>query len=248
MLLVHLLMPQISWFVSVYIFFVGAVIGSFLNVVASRVPKNQSLLGRSHCGSCKHTLSWLDLFPIFSYLFLRGRCRYCHKKIGLVHPIFEIISGTVVLAWYFKAGIFISLSQIIILAIMLMALTLALADYYYQIIPDEFLLIMLGLAFLWHKVMIVDFLGGALLGALGFYALYAFSRGRAMGYGDVKYAFVMGLILPLFSLGFAIYLAFLTGGIVSAILILSKKKKMKSTISFGPFLSLGLVVSLWLII
>lgn len=241
-------MPQISWLFSVYIFLIGAALGSFLNVVASRVPKNQSLLGRSHCGSCKHTLSWLDLFPIFSYLFLRGRCRYCHKKIGLVHPIFEIISGAVVLAWFWQTGLVINISAILILLIMLLALTLALADYYYQIIPDEFLLILLLLALGLNQVRIVEFLPGAMLAALGFYSLYALSKGRAMGYGDVKYAFIMGLILPISSLGLAIYLAFLTGGVVSAILILSKKKQMKSTISFGPFLSLGLIVSLWLII
>ncbi len=240
-------MPQISLFVNIYIFLVGAALGSFLNVVASRVPKNQSLLGRSYCQSCQHRLGSLDLFPIFSYFFLRGRCRYCHKPIGLIHPLFEIITGLIVLVWFLKTGMFINLSQILILIIMLMALTLALADYYYQIIPDEFLLIMLILAFLWHQTMTVDFLGGALLGAVGFYILYALSKGKAMGYGDVKYAFVMGLILPLSSLGIALYLAFLTGGLVSAILILIKKKKLKSTISFGPFLSFGLIVSLWLL-
>lgn len=131
---------------------------------------------------------------------------------------------------------------------MLTALTLALVDYYYGIIPDELLLLLILLAFLFRWTLIVNFFTGGLLAALGFFALYFLSRGRAMGFGDVKYAFVMGLFLPLPYLGLAIYLAFLTGGIISVILILTRKKTMKSTISFGPFLSLGLIVSLWLLI
>src|SRR4051812_2282528 len=76
------------------VFIYGTVIGSFLNVVIDRIPRNESLIKtRSHCEHCRRTLSWIDLIPIISYIFLRGKCRYCHVHIGYYYPVVEALTG-----------------------------------------------------------------------------------------------------------------------------------------------------------
>jgi len=240
-------MPEI-FLLNLYIFFLGASLGSFLNVVSVRLPLKKSLLGRSKCSHCGHKLGWFDLIPIFSFLLLKGKCRYCRKSFSVMHPLFEMLVGVVFLLFVTKVCHPFSFTFYLKLGVVLTALTLALSDFYYQIIPDEFLVVLFGLGLLLNASQIITFLPGAILGALAFLLLYVISQGRAMGYGDVKYVFVMGVILPPLSLASSIYLAFLTGGLISAILILLKKKKLKSTISFGPFLTLGLLVNLWLLI
>ena len=97
--------------IAIFVFIFGLVIGSFLNVLIFRADKLETIwLSRSECMKCKHVLAWYDLFPLFSYLFLRGKCRYCGKKISIQYPIVEAINGVVYLLiyWHF----FLSLSLI----------------------------------------------------------------------------------------------------------------------------------------
>jgi prepilin signal peptidase PulO-like enzyme (type II secretory pathway) len=231
-----------------YLFFVGACLASFLQVVATRLPKGQSLLGRSACSFCHHKLSWLDLVPIISFIALKGRCRYCHRRISVIHPLFETLVGFIFWLFIHRAGYQFSIETAIILVIVLLALTLSLSDYYYQIIPDEFLIIMFSLGLYLNYLTLNEHIIGILGGTTIFLLLHYLSRGRAMGYGDVKLVFVMAVILPSFYLAWSLYLAFLTGGIISVILILLTRKKLKSTISFGPFLGFGLVSLLWFLV
>jgi prepilin signal peptidase PulO-like enzyme (type II secretory pathway) len=150
--------------------------------------------------------------------------------------------------WFHKTGFAPPFQAFIILLIAFLALALALSDYYYQIIPDQFLIGLIILGLLLNYQSIITFIPGVLAGTVAFYLLHALFSGQALGFGDVKYVFTMGLILPWPHLIMAIYLAFLTGGIVSVILILAGKKGLKSTISFGPFLTFGLLAGLWQII
>ena len=239
---------MLNFLLGFYIFIIGTALGSFLNVIAFRLPLKLSLWGRSHCEKCHRKIAWYDLIPIFSFIWLGGQCRYCRSQISIIHPLFEIITGISTLIWFFQASWIISFNSLLVLALILIALTLALSDYYYQIIPDHFLLIMLFLALFLNYSDLQLYLIGAILGAFAFWLLHYLSRGQAMGFGDVKYVFVMGLVLSWTSLLWAVYLAFLTGGLLSIILIVLKKKKMKSTISFGPFLSLGLIIALCFLI
>lgn len=88
------------------IFLIGIVIGSFLNVCIYRIPKKETIVyGRSHCMTCNKEIKWYDLIPVFSYLFLRGRCRYCKEKISLQYPCVELITGIIYLALYFCMGL-----------------------------------------------------------------------------------------------------------------------------------------------
>jgi prepilin signal peptidase PulO-like enzyme (type II secretory pathway) len=116
----------------------------------------------------------------------------------------------------------------------------------YQVLPDELLLLVLASGLLANYQNLVSYLGGALIVALIFWLIHHLSNGRAMGFADIKYVFVMGFWLPLPSLLVALYLAFVVGGVVSLVLVLTKRKTMKSVIAFGPFLSVGFLVALWL--
>src|SRR3989344_3846242 len=81
----------------IFIFVIGICIGSFLNVVILRLEKSENLGGRSYCPNCKHSLAWFDLIPVFSFLFLWGKCRYCHEKISIQYPTVEIITAVLFL-------------------------------------------------------------------------------------------------------------------------------------------------------
>src|SRR3989344_25048 len=127
---------------SIFLFFLGTIIGSFLNVLIDRLPREESIMGRSHCDHCKKTLSPIDLIPVLSFLFLKGKCRYCGKKLSLQYPGIEILTGVLfVLIYNFKFLIYNSNSnfefQISNYAIVSCLIVIFFIDLKNQIIPDE---------------------------------------------------------------------------------------------------------------
>lgn len=237
-------MTYLYWF---YYMILGASLGSFLTAMAIRLPKGETPSGRSHCDNCLHTLAPLDLIPLLSYLSLGGRCRYCHVRIPPVYFLAELGTGLILALFAWHQNFALSLQSVLTLVMVLAIVFVSLTDIFYQVILDEVLVLILGLALLINGSNIIQYLGGAIMASAIFGLIHLFSSGRAMGFADAKYVFVMGLALPITSLFLAIYLAFLTGGAVSAILILTKRKKMKSIIAFGPFLSIGFLIGLWLV-
>lgn len=222
------------------IFILGLCVGSFLNVLADRLPRGESVLwGRSHCDHCKKTLRWYELVPVFSFLFLRGQCMRCHKYLSIQYPVVELITGFGFVFLYVQFGY--SVIRIIDYWIIFSALlVLFISDLKYQILPDS--MIVLGsLAALLDPHVIPA------LGSLAFlYLLWAITRGRGMGFGDVKLALFMGLFLGYPNIIVAFYIAFLTGAGIGVILVLVGKKGLKSTIAFGPFLIVGTAIAfLW---
>lgn len=240
-----------------FFFIIGVFFGSFLNVIIDRIPRGESIwVGRSHCDFCHHTLSWLDLFPLFSFLLLQGKCRYCHKFVGWKYPIIESVTGLLFAATYF----FLQTSSIGILLITLSIVNCLIViffiDLFDGIISNSTLLVLLVCTivniFLLHQSPLISFLSAS--GAcILFLLLFFVTRGKGMGFGDVKYAFVMGLLLGFPFIITGLYVAFLTGALVALILVIGRKKGMKSTIAFGPFLVLGTAVhiffgaQLWLV-
>lgn len=270
-------------------FVVGTVLGSLAYALAGRIIKGASFWKRSHCLRCKKTLRARDLFPVVSYIFLKGRCRYCHKKISIEYLLYEAGMGVLVgLLFMFSMpdGTILSLLELSYKSYFLVVLmVIFLVDLKVGLIPDRitypavvvtliYLLIDKGarswnfyqsimelpfgkyllppysaylfdnLARLWNPIL------WALLSAVGlslfFALLIIITRGRGMGWGDVKYVFFLGLALGFPSAIIAVFLAFLAGAITSLILIAIKKKRFGQTIPFGPFLSLGaLVTVLW---
>src|SRR3989344_9157803 len=129
--------------VYIFIFFIGLFFGSFLNVLADRLSKGKTMLGRSICDSCKHTLAWNDLIPIVSYVILGGKCRYCKAPFSIQYPLAEIFTGVIfVLTWYVSTERLVISTDvfglhIIHVAIAAVLIVMFLADIRYQIIPDE---------------------------------------------------------------------------------------------------------------
>jgi len=129
-----------------FVFLLGLCIGSFLNCFIYRLEENKTMAGRSFCPQCKHTLSWLDLFPVFSFIFLGGKCRYCHKKISIQYLLAELATGGIFLAVFFAVGkntVFMSVFSFInILFLFYIASVLIIIFIYdlkHYIIPDKVL-------------------------------------------------------------------------------------------------------------
>ena len=237
--------------VSFIVFLFGLVVGSFLNSVIYRLGKGESALkGRSYCPQCKHPLSWQDLIPLLSFALLQGKCRYCRAKISWQYPLVELGTATLfVVIFNFQFSIFneFSVFQFSTLFYLWVIASLLVVIFVYDlkhyIIPDKVLYPAIALAFFWRLALwIPAFAGmtGVVLAGLGtsgfFFAIYALSKGRAMGFGDVKLAFFMGLFLAWPGILIALFFAFLAGAAVGVSLILLKKKQLRSQVPFGPFL------------
>ena len=250
---------------SIFIFLFGAVIGSFLNVVILRLNTGQSIVfGRSRCFSCAKKLRWYELLPIVSFVLLRGKCANCKTKISWQYPITEITTGLLfLLIFNFQpaspAGgfsIFNYFNIFYLWAVFSLLIIIAVYDYRHQIIPNLFVWIFNGLAFLnlWNffgnrklEIENLDFdglLAGFILFAF-FALLWAISKGKWMGFGDAKLALGIGWLLGTTKGITAITLAFWIGAIVGVALLYFSKNKygLKSSVAFGPFMILGTAIS-----
>lgn len=211
----------------------GICVGSFLNVLIDRLPKGKNVItGRSVCDHCKKKLRWFELIPLLSWVLQGGRCRRCHKKLSVQYPLIELVTGV--------GFVLLPPSYWLIFCALLVIFV---ADLKYQIIPDSMVVVgvigVIGAIGLMRENMLAG-VGAAIF----FFLLWLVTRGRAMGLGDVKFAFLMGLFLGFPGVIVATYLAFLTGAGVGVILILRRKKGLKSKIAFGPFLILGTCITL----
>lgn len=225
------------------------------------------MLGRSFCPDCQTTLKWHDLVPVLSFLYLWGRCRYCDKKISWQYPIVEILSGFVWVGTFYKVFSLNSLNpsnflnffyHILILSALLI---IAVYDFKWKIIPDKIVYPAIAAALIFNFFKSLNFetfkllnfeiwkslnpeifiwpLVAASAAFFFFFSIYFFSKGRAMGLGDAKLAFLIGLFLSPLSATIAFTLAFIIGAIFGIMLIGLGKKNFKSQIAFGPFLVLG---------
>jgi len=248
------------------LFIIGIFVGSFLNVVVDRLPRKETITrGRSYCEFCKNELAWYDLIPLLSFLILKGKCRYCHKKLSLYYPIIEFGTGILFALTYlfiisnFKFQIsneFLNYKSIIInltyyLFIVSSFIVIFFEDLKFGIIPDKVVFPAIILSLFYSLIVNPQSLTINLASAVGacafFLILFLITKGKGMGFGDVKLSFLLGLILGFPKIILALYLAFLTGAFVGIILILWKKKRsIKDTIPFGPFLIIGSLLSLFL--
>jgi prepilin signal peptidase PulO-like enzyme (type II secretory pathway) len=246
------------------VFILGLLVGSFLNCVIWRIYKKQSFLkGRSYCPHCKHTLEWYDLFPVFSFLFLRGKCRYCGKPISRQYPLVELLVGLLFTFAYmqFKIDLFgpnlaYNLYHVVFLwAIIAIFTVIFIYDLKHYVIPDEVTIagLIFVVAWLGYNVYfkflnlsdVLPYLYSALGATAFFFCLWFFSHGKAMGFGDVKLAFLLGLLLGWPNVIAGLFIAFLLGAIVGVILVTLKKRKLKSAVPFGPFLVIGTVIAIF---
>jgi len=229
------------------IFFItGLVAGSFLGVVAYRLPRRLSIIKpASFCSSCKKKISFYDNVPVLSFIILKGRCRYCKNKIPVSNLLIEIITGVLFLANYIFFGLTVRTLLGIILCSVLIAISFI--DIDFRIIPNIIVLpfTLVGLAIniipdLPRWWMPLTYSLGAFLFMLIVHLIYP----KGMGMGDVKLSLMIGAFLIKDVIA-ALFLGFLAGTLYGVFLIIVKKGKLKQAISFGPFISLGSIVSLF---
>lgn len=227
----------------------GLIIGSFLNVVAWRLPRGESLSRPpSHCPSCDAPIKPYDNIPVLSWLLLRGRCRSCGEKISARYPLVEATTGllwaAVVLArWDDAGGIVLGILFVTFL------IPITLIDLDVRLIPNKLTIPAAVLAVVTIVVLDTDFLVEALISAaaaFAFFFLAALAYPRGMGMGDVKLAGVMGLYLGR-AVAPAIFIALIAGVLVGGIIIarLGATAGRKTAVPFGPFLALGGVIALF---
>ncbi|MBX9907061.1 prepilin peptidase [Patescibacteria group bacterium] len=179
----------------------GLIVGSFLNVVIYRFHTGKSLEGRSHCMSCGHTLSWKCLFPVVSYMALRGRCRYCSAHISPRYLMVEVLTGA--LFGFVAYVIQDPLLRALYLCLAIIFVLISVYDVLHTIIPDEFVIafsvcaaLISGIHYLYAPdtyELLLRVLGGA-SASLFFYVLWLVSQGRWIGLGDAKLALPLGII------------------------------------------------------
>jgi prepilin signal peptidase PulO-like enzyme (type II secretory pathway) len=263
-------MDILFWFILTSIFAMGVIIGSFLNCLIWRSYTGESALkGRSYCPKCRHKLAWTDLVPVVSFLVLGAKCHYCKKPISWQYPAVELATGALFVAAVLEFAPEIFLGRISMISfIELLAYWVVLsglvvifvADLRWYFIPDGALVsgiaataLLRGSQFVQSGYVFgrLDFqiLANPFLSLFGvfvfFLAIFLFSRGKWIGFGDVKYALLMGLVLGFPDVIIGLFLANFFGAIIGLVLIAVGKKNMKSEIPFGPFLVAGTLIALF---
>lgn len=247
--------------ITIFFFVFGLIIGSFLNVVIFRFNTHRSFGGHSGCMTCQKKLCWHELIPIFSYLFLRGKCSGCQSKISWQYPIVEFLTGIFFMGLFLKfQNLFFidtfsfSLTYAFYATIFCLLMVISVYDLKHKIIPDSLslafgILTFIGLfffgpfGFYFHLPSWSALLAGIIL-ALPFALMWLLSKGAWMGLGDAKLALGLGWFLGLATGLSGLVLAFWIGATIGTFLIIfTKKYSMKSEIPFAPFLVLGSLIA-----
>jgi len=239
--------------VILYAFIVGAVVGSFLNVVIYRVPRRISIVTpRSSCPACSTPIAWFDNLPIVSWLILGARCRRCRAPISARYPMVEAAAGGLAAFGVGLYGLTPVMVEIVVFA--WLSLALALIDLEHQILPDvmTYPAIFFGLGFSWFGGVtgFVDSVAGAAVGAAlptTVILVYRWLRGiDGMGWGDVKYLAAIGAVVGLRDCLWVLMIAATLGAVVGVSLIAVGKGSRRTALPFGTFLALAVILWLYL--
>ncbi len=234
--------------------FYGLIYGSFINALVWRTHTGEKIgRERSHCPKCNKTLAVKDLFPVVSWLMLRGKCRYCGEPISKQYPIVEIITAiSFMLSVAFldkPEAVFGWAALIVWLAIVGQFIALAVYDLKWRLLPNSMVATLLVLVVMYQIVQafagagLGEWLISPLIGAVSafgfFYLLHILGKGAWMGGGDVKLVFVLGALLGGWPTLIGLVLAFNIAALVSVVLIATKLRTRKDVVPFGPFLLFG---------
>lgn len=228
-----------------YVFFIGLIFGSFFNVVGIRIPNKESLLGRSHCPSCGKALGPLELFPVLGYLILKGRCKNCKTHISVKYPVIEFLTGVLFLVSFviLRENM---IEYILIVAFISLMVIITVSDIYYKIVPDIILIVFLPVIFtlrmfspviLWYNAIIGAIIGFGFMYLIALYGRKRFKQ-EALGGGDIKLYFIIGLVLGYELVFLSVLFAALLGIIYS--LLMNKKN---GYLPFVPFIFAGTLLA-----
>ncbi|MFH0804814.1 MAG: prepilin peptidase [Patescibacteria group bacterium] len=225
---------------TVLVAILGLVVGSFLNVVIYRLHAGVNFVrGRSYCPHCKHDLSAADLVPLFSFIFLRGRCRYCRKSISWQYPLVELGTSLAFLALFCRFGLTPEFFVYLVYAALLVAVFVY--DLRYYLILDRVSLPAAVIGFVFSLTILhisaVHLLIGGAIGAGFFLLQFVVSRGRWIGGGDIRLGLAMGFMLGYPHVLVALFVAYVLGSLVGIGLILAGGKTWQSKVPFGTFLT-----------
>jgi len=238
----------------IIIFVLGLCLGSFVNMLVYRTAVKYELTRnkiankkRSFCDYCGRQLKWYENIPVISWMIQKGRSRCCQKKLPMLYPIVEFMTGLLLVIFGLKFGILnLNFQFLIGLVIITLLVFLTVFDLKYMILPDFAIIILIIISFLgviFDEPNIVPYLLSALVGSGFLWLLNLITKGKGMGLGDVKLAIFMGLFLGYPKIIVAFYVAFITGAVIGIILMIFKKIKKKTEIPFGPFLILGILIA-----
>lgn len=230
-----------------FVCILGAIIGSFLNVLIIRLREGVTILGRSHCVHCEQQLHAKHLVPILSWLVLGGRCAFCRRSIHIQYPLVEIASMLLLFLAYIRHPFFIQTQvwpAFIFEALMLLTfLVLVVFDLRWKILPIEPMIVAILIALSWNGLSgalpWTSLIGGMVFGA-GFLGVQVLlSGGRWMGGGDPWLGALMGAFVGWPAIATALYITYVGGGLVLLILLLLRVVRRGMRIPFAPFLALG---------
>ncbi|PIC63855.1 prepilin peptidase [Sporosarcina sp. P13] len=234
-----------EWIIGMFFFLYGITFGSFYNVVGLRVPLKESIVSPpSHCATCDRKLKAVDLVPLFSYVFLRGKCRGCKEKISAIYPLMELLTGVLFVCAYVYFGFRWELVVALLFISMLVILTVS--DLKYMLIPNKILLPFGVAIFILRFVSPLTPWWDSLLGAVvgfGILFLIAVMSNGGMGGGDIKLFFVIGLVLGTMQTLFTLFLASLIGAIVGMIFLKRTKQGRKTPVPFGPSIAVAALIA-----
>jgi leader peptidase (prepilin peptidase)/N-methyltransferase len=227
-----------------YVFVIGLMFGSFFNVVGLRVPHGQSLMGRSACPSCDHTLGVVELIPVIGYLVLRGRCKHCKSKISIRYPLIELVTA-LLFAFSFVILHETMVEYMVIVAFVSLLVIVTVSDLAYREVPDVILIvfapILLGLRVFspmpWYEGLIGAALGFSFMLFMAWYGKKRFGQ-EALGGGDIKLYALIGLVL-----GYnTVFLSVLFAGL-SGLLYYALFRPEGRYLPFVPFIAIGSILA-----
>lgn len=250
---------------TVTIFLLGISIGSFFNLIIDRLKTKEKISGRSKCDKCGHSLGFFDLFPLLSYIFLGGKCRYCKKRISIQYLLIELSVGLLFLLCFLTQFRNVEILNTITLrsiltfirniVVVIACVSIFVYDVRYMEIPDE-IVIPSSIIILLLNIFITKnyeiFLIGSVVGFFFFFSQFFISKGKWVGGGDMRIGFLIGALFGSVEYVFVtIFLGYLLGAIYSIPLIIKKyikkDKKIDNVVPLGPFLSISIILVLFLV-
>lgn len=235
-------------FFSLVFFVFGALMGSFLNVIALRLPQKKSFVtGRSHCPHCRKILNWYELIPVLSWLLQGGKCRKCKKPLSWQYPAVELATAVIFfLCWRnFADSAAVLTLALVFAALLIIIFLIDLREFLILdalTLPAGIIAILFSIAAYgrgWQEIII-----GAAIGAGFFLIQFIISRGKWIGGGDIRLGAVMGLALGWQGVLIALFMAYIAGSIIGIFLLATKKMTRKDQLPFGTFLSAATLIML----
>ncbi|MFL0246462.1 prepilin peptidase [Candidatus Clostridium stratigraminis] len=230
-----------------YVFILGSIFGSFFNVCIYRIPAGKSVIfPPSSCGNCNTRLKAIDMIPVLSYLFLGGRCRYCKQHFSARYAVVELMTGILYAALFIIYGFSFVFIKYIVLSSFLIIIGLIDYDttdvYFKTTISGIITGVIFAAAGYFLGYTFMQYFLGALLGGGLITVIILLTNG--MGWGDVEICLLCGVFLGLKLTAVTLFFSFIFGGIIGALLIITKKKSRKDYIPFGPYIALGAFVAM----